>query len=379
MRSISSSLAKVCVCLLAVCGAFVAEVNAKPYKGAELFTSNSTQYGKFVMRMRAAKASGVISNFFLWKDGSELESIFWEEVDVEVFGKDNATSWQSNIITGLGTKAHSEQIHTQNDSFGDGYYTFTIEWTPNQVRWLVDGKVIRTTNGGQASDLVSAAQLRINFWPPAIPEWVGNWNDNVLPQHMYVNWVEFYSWSNGNFKLEWRDDFDYFDQGRWGLADWTFAENRADFSPKNVVVKDGYLVLAMTREGQEGYQGTPPMDNARSSSSQASSSSAASSSIRSSSSSIRSSSSSVYSSSSVPVVSSSSVASSVVASSSQQAQSSAPSQSSSSAQTTSSAASSTPANPIKLGAFTWLDLFCLMIGVVGLRSLSRLKAKHHKL
>ena len=256
-------------------------VAAKPYKGAEIFTSDTAQYGKFVMRMRAAKASGVISNFFLWKDGSEMDSIFWEEVDVEVFGKNNATSWQSNIITGLGERIYSEEVHTQNDSFGDGYYTFTMEWTPNRVRWLVDGKVIRTTNGGQASDLTSLAQLRINFWPPGIPEWVGNWNDNVLPLQMFVNWVEFYSWNNGNFNLEWRDDFDYFDQGRWGTADWTFSENRADFAPNNVVVKNGYLVLALTREGQEGYNGNPPVDQPQqmvSSSAQPSSSSLAASS-----------------------------------------------------------------------------------------------------
>ena len=44
-------------------------------------------YGKYVVRMRAAKASGMISNFFLWKDGSEMSGVFWEEVDVEVFGK----------------------------------------------------------------------------------------------------------------------------------------------------------------------------------------------------------------------------------------------------------------------------------------------------
>ncbi len=267
---------------------------AKPYKGAEIFTAQGETYGKFVMRVKAAKASGVISNFFLWKDGSEMDSIFWEEVDVEIFGKNNATSWQSNIISGLGNKQFSEQVHQSNTSFGDGYHTFAIEWTPNQLRWTVDGQVIRTTNGGQASDIKSPSQFRINFWPPNNPEWVGNWNDSVLPLHMFVNWAEYYSYNNGQFKLEWRDNFDYFDQGRWGTADWTFDENRADFSPNNVVVRNGYLVLAMTREGQEGYQGNPPVDNqvASSSSSKSSVSSARSSSSRPSSSSVASSSSS---------------------------------------------------------------------------------------
>ncbi|HRH79045.1 MAG TPA: family 16 glycosylhydrolase, partial [Cellvibrionaceae bacterium] len=59
---------------------------AKPYKSAEIFTPAANLYGKYVVRMRAAKASGMISNFFLWKDGSEMSGVFWEEVDVEVFG-----------------------------------------------------------------------------------------------------------------------------------------------------------------------------------------------------------------------------------------------------------------------------------------------------
>lgn len=304
------------ILMLAIIGvSWLPPAMAKPYKAAEIFVVEPELYGKFVMRMRAAKASGIISNFFLWKDGSEMESIFWEEVDIEVFGKDNATTWQSNIITGLGAKNYSEEIHG-GGNFGDEYHTFTIEWTPDRVRWLVDGTVIRTTNGGQASELRSPAQVRLNFWPPENPAWVGQWSDGVLPQHMFVNWVEFYSYDNGQFKLEWRDDFDYFDNGRWGKADWTFGENRADFSPNNALVKDGYLVLALTREGQEGYNGAPPTDRERVSSSSVASSSlsaSSSSSVRASSSSRpRSSSSSAASSSGLA----SSVSSSLVASSS---------------------------------------------------------------
>ena len=210
---------------------------AKPYKSAEIFTPAANLYGKYVVRMRAAKASGMISNFFLWKDGSEMSGVFWEEVDVEVFGKNNATSWQSNIITGQGTRTTSEQVHNNGSSFGDGYNTFTLEWSPDKVRWLVNNQVIRTTEGGQARNLLSPSQFRFNFWPPNNPEWVGSWNDSVLPQYMFVNWIEFHRWNGSGFELAWRDDFNSFDSNRWGKADWTFTENRADFSPNNVVVK----------------------------------------------------------------------------------------------------------------------------------------------
>ena len=57
---------------------------------------------------------------------------------------------------------------------------------------------------------------------------------------MFVNWIEFHRWNGSGFELVWRDDFNSFDSNRWGKADWTFTENRADFSPNNVVVKNGY-------------------------------------------------------------------------------------------------------------------------------------------
>ena len=251
-----------CLLAAALIAGYPLEAAAKPYKGAEIFTHDSQLYGKYVVRMRTAKGSGVISNFFTWKEGSELSGMFWEEIDVEVFGKNNGQSLQSNIISGMGTRTTSEQVHNHGFSFGDSYHTFTLEWTPSYVRWLVDGQVIRTTSGGQARQLVSPAQFRFNIWPPNNPGWVGSWSNAILPVQMFVNWVEYYSWNGGGFNSSptWRDDFNSFDTTRWGTADWTFTENLADFSPSNAVTKNGYLVLAITREGQEGYNGTPPND-----------------------------------------------------------------------------------------------------------------------
>lgn len=237
-------------------------VVAKPYKGAEVFTYDAELYGKYVIRMQAGKGSGLVSAFFLWKEGSELDDVFWEEVDIEVLGKDNATSWQSNIITGFDDKITTEEVHAVGQSLGDSYHTFTLEWRPDQVRWLLDGELVREVNGQQASDLVTEAQGRLNFWPANIAEWVGPIDESIFPVHMYVNWVEFHRWTGEDFDLAWRDDFDTFDDTRWGVADWTFAENAADFSPSNVNVRNGYLVLSMTLEGQEGYNGTPPEDTA---------------------------------------------------------------------------------------------------------------------
>jgi beta-glucanase (GH16 family) len=50
---------------------------------AELFTKEGVPYGRYEVRMRMAAADGVISSFFLWKDESEKDSAFWNEIDRE--------------------------------------------------------------------------------------------------------------------------------------------------------------------------------------------------------------------------------------------------------------------------------------------------------
>lgn len=230
---------------------------AKPYKAAEVYTLDAMLYGKYVMRMRVAKGGGIISAFFLWKNNSELPEVFWEEVDIEAFGKNNAESWQSNIITGLNPRVTSEQTHTAGFSLGEDYHVFTLEWAPGSVTWSVDGNVVRTANAAnsdQADDLVNPSQMRFNFWASESVEWAGIWDDSILPVYMLVDWAEYYPWNGTGFNAapQWRDDFDTFDTTRWGKADWTFDGNRADLTPQNAYVQNGSLVLAMTREAPGG-------------------------------------------------------------------------------------------------------------------------------
>lgn len=248
---------------IALLGAQVA--SAKPYKGAEIFSHQSYKYGRYEMRMMVAKGSGVLSTFFTYKPGSEVGNTFWEEIDIEIFGKNNATQWQSNVIMGSHRPtSKTEGFHTMPYSLGDGYHTYVLEWTPSYIAWFVDGVQIRRINGGSfVSSMTNGQQLRFNIWAANIVEWVGGWNDGILPVYQFVNYISYQPWnaSTNSFGGGWRDDFNSFDYSRWGKANWTFAENRVDFEPNNAVVKNGILVLALTREWQTGYGGTPPADN----------------------------------------------------------------------------------------------------------------------
>lgn len=261
---------------------------AKDYSGAELYMLNEVQYGKFEARMQMAAVSGTVSSMFLYQNGSEIaDGRPWVEVDIEVLGK-NPGSFQSNIITGkAGAQKTSEKHHSVNPATTQAFHTYGLEWTPNYVRWTVDGVEVRKTEGGQATELTGTQGLRFNLWSSEDPGWVGQFNPNDLPIFQFINWVKVYKYTPGrgengsDFTLDWTDNFDTFDGSRWGKGDWTFDGNRVDLTDKNIYSKDGMLILALTRKGQEQFNGQVPKDSEpapQSSSSTPSSSSVASSS-----------------------------------------------------------------------------------------------------
>lgn len=254
--------------------AMAASVNAKDFSGAELYTLDEMTYGKFEARMKMAAASGTVSSMFLYQNGSEQASAErWVEVDIEVLGK-NPGSFQSNIITGkAGAQKTSEKHHTVSPAADQGFHTYGIEWTPNYVRWTVDGNEVRKTEKGvndpkdQVANLIGTQGLRFNIWSSESADWVGQFDESKLPLFQFINWVKVYKYTPGqgeggsDFTLDWVDDFDTFDSGRWGKGNWTFDGNRVDLTPNNIYSKDGMLILALTRKGQESFNGQVPQDD----------------------------------------------------------------------------------------------------------------------
>src|SRR3954468_7682115 len=74
---------------------------------AELYSSQAYGYGRFEARARLAAGDGVVSSFFLWKDGSEKAGTFWNELDFEKLGADCHV--ETNAIYGNPNTNHSKR------------------------------------------------------------------------------------------------------------------------------------------------------------------------------------------------------------------------------------------------------------------------------
>ena len=237
---------------------------AADYLGAELDTKQSFMYGRFEARMYMAASSGLVSSMFLyynnsWLGNDEGNHEPWEEIDIEVLGK-NPDSFQSNILSNTKEDQHSsEKYHTLSPAANAGYHTYTLVWTPEYVSWEIDGVQVRRDVSGvdkskkgleQVATLVHTESLRFNLWAANDAGWVGNFDTGALPQHQYINWIKVYSYDTQTkpFTLNWKDDFDSFNSSRWATGDWNME--RVTYSPSNVNVKNGSLILSITGPGQ---------------------------------------------------------------------------------------------------------------------------------
>ena len=237
----------------------------KPYRGAEYRTIENYQYGRFEVRMKSAFGSGIVSSFFTindyWAEGlSNTEN--WKEIDFEVLGQ-HTNKIQTNIITAYET--HHVELHTLLYNPHVGFHTYAFEWTPDNISFYIDDQLVRHDENNYIQTLDSGQKIMMNIWQPIWEDWVGPFDENVLPVYAFYDWVKCYSYtpgsgdcgSNNNFTLNWVDDFDYFNFDRWQKATHTWSANNAQFVQENAVLQYGYLILCLTDNTTSGYSGDP--------------------------------------------------------------------------------------------------------------------------
>lgn len=231
---------------------------AHAYSSAEFLSNESYQYGRFEASIKFPSGSGVIGAFFLWKDGSEMEGTFWNELDFETLGFD--CHLETNAYYGNPAQYHVERA--PGDPVCDEYHTFAYEWTPDYVAWLVDGTEVRRETGDTAAayrdNASDGMQFRFNVWP-GDETFGGAFDPSLLPVYQYIDWIQYSSYDGSSFVLEWREDFD--DPALpadWTLGTWDSPKGLSTHVIENAGVVDGALVLALTADDAVGIPGVSP-------------------------------------------------------------------------------------------------------------------------
>lgn len=236
-------------------------VSAKIYKGAEYRTIESFTYGRFEVRLQSSHREGMLTSFFTYNDNYPQTE--WNEIDIEILGR-YTDDVQFNAIT-PGQQNHVSHYKTAFNPATD-FHIYAFEWTPAYVAWFVDGIEVHRQTGAHIQTLNISQKIMMNIWNPVYANWVGDWNENVLPAFSYYDWVSYSSYTPGsgtsgtgnNFTLQWKDDFNAWDQTRWEKATHTFNGNNCDFIQENAVFQNGMLILCLTKDNAVGYTDAAP-------------------------------------------------------------------------------------------------------------------------
>jgi hypothetical protein len=225
-------------------------------RGAELRTLEPVLYGKFEARYKPAQGEGLVSSFFVYND--DTPNTPWVEIDIELLGR-------FKQIVDMNTMTPSSHLRTHFVPFSTHleFFEYGFEWTPDYVAWFINGEEVYRQTADHVADLNHPAKIMMNIWNPIYDDWVGFWDERVLPRFAYYDWVRYASYTPGNgdtgtsndFTYQWQDDFNEFDTTRWEKSDnHTWNGNQSIFIKENAVVEDGHLILCLTDDEHIGYQ-----------------------------------------------------------------------------------------------------------------------------
>lgn len=153
------------------------------YSGAEYRTADTYHYGYYETSMQAIKNDGVVSSFFTYTGPSEDNP--WDEIDIEVLGKDT-TKVQFNYYTnGVG---NHEYMYDLGFDASEGFHTYGFDWQPDHITWYVDGKEVYTAYNNIPS---TSGRIMMNVWPgTGVDDWLKPFNGNT-PLTARYQWVTY--------------------------------------------------------------------------------------------------------------------------------------------------------------------------------------------
>ncbi|OJJ03580.1 hypothetical protein ASPVEDRAFT_134879 [Aspergillus versicolor CBS 583.65] len=211
-----------------------------------LFANNHyVWYGKIGANIKSSRGEGVVTAFILLSDTKD-------EIDYEWVGSELSevqTNWYFQGILDY-TNGDSSKVDGEN-TYEDFHY-YEIDWSPEKLEWLIDGKVVRTLTKESTFNETSnryeypqtPARMQMSLWPAGQAsnaqgtiEWAGgeiDWDSEDIKEQGY------YSASFGEVKVECYDPPK--DTKKDGDVSYLFKDDKGEES--SVEITNNKTVLA---------------------------------------------------------------------------------------------------------------------------------------
>ncbi|RVD85059.1 uncharacterized protein DFL_003390 [Arthrobotrys flagrans] len=165
-------------------------------------------WGRAEIVMKAGPGAGIVSSLVFQSD-------VLDEIDVEFIG-----SQPGNVQTNIFSKGNQNvYIYGANTAVADAvgvFHKYTVDWTPEQITWSIDGNVVRVLTRAELGDVVyPQTPMQIKFGPwaagdpsnaPGTIEWAGGPIDySLAPFDMVVASLTVTDYSTGATRYRYKD------------------------------------------------------------------------------------------------------------------------------------------------------------------------------
>ncbi|TGO39630.1 hypothetical protein BHYA_0050g00150 [Botrytis hyacinthi] len=162
--------------------------------GTVMASSTYMWYGNVKAKFKTSRGQGVITAFILFSDVKD-------EIDYEFVGSELTTAQSNYYFQGI-TNYDNELNITLSDTYAN-YHEYEIDWTPDEITWLVDGQVGRTkkrvdtwnATANQWDFPQTPARVQLSLWPGGLASngagtiaWAGgeiDWNSEDIKDNGY--------------------------------------------------------------------------------------------------------------------------------------------------------------------------------------------------
>jgi beta-glucanase (GH16 family) len=162
--------------------------------GTLMASTHYVWYGKISATLTTSQGQGVVTAFIMMSDVRD-------EIDFEFVGTDIEhvqSNYYSQGVTNYNNGANISVSNTVSTA-----HTYTIDWTPDKLSWIVDGKVMRTKNRADTWNSTSnrydypqtPSRIMLSLWPAGLStngkgtiDWAGgliDWNSQYMQNGYY--------------------------------------------------------------------------------------------------------------------------------------------------------------------------------------------------
>ncbi len=157
------------------------------HKSGEYRSNENYGYGRFEVRIKAARGDGLVSSFFLYTGPSEDNP--WDEIDIEFLGKDTEKMQINYYTDGVG--GNEVMIDLSFDA-ADDFNDYAFEWLPDRIKWYVNGELVHKETDDNGPLPSHAMKIMVNLWPGiGVDGWLNPFDSSILPVEAVYEMIRF--------------------------------------------------------------------------------------------------------------------------------------------------------------------------------------------